>query len=74
MEINTASLTAELNPEEMSLLVRLLQRPEQLQSADKALRDYLARMQDQKERAGDSGSLDLVALRDRLRERKGYHP
>ena len=72
--INTASLTAELNPEEMSLLVRLLQRPEQLQSADKALRDYLARMQDQKERAGDSGSLDLVALRDRLRERKGYHP
>ncbi|MBQ9664316.1 MAG: DNA primase [Oscillospiraceae bacterium] len=68
--VSVASLAGSLTPEEMSLLVRLLQKPEQLSNGRKALQDYVAKIREQNE--ADPSS-DLNALRDRLRERKGYH-
>ena len=70
-EIN--SMTAELSPEEMNLLVSILQKPELISGSKSALQDYTRRIHDQKELRSGGGADDLNALRDRLRERKGYH-
>ena len=69
--VGVNALSGELSPEEIDLLVRILQKPELLQNAERAMRDYITRISEQ----GDAGrETDLNALRDRLRERKGYHP
>ncbi len=67
------SMTAELSPEEMNLLVSILQKPELLSESKLALQDYIRRIHDQKELRTGCAADDLNALRDRLRERKGYH-
>ena len=72
--ISVSALSGALSQEEMNLLVNILQKPEVLSSGRRALQDYIARIREQHElEAGDS-EMDLNALRDRLRERKGYHP
>ena len=72
--VSVSSLSGSLSQEEMNLLVNILQKPEVLSSGRRALQDYIARIREQHElEAGDS-EMDLNALRDRLRERKGYHP
>ena len=68
--ISMSVMAQELTSEEMSLLVSILQKPEQLSSSSKALEDYIRRIREQKELA--AGRTDLNALSNKLRERKGY--
>lgn len=59
-----------LDGQEMSLLVRLLQKPELLSKGDRALADYIKRIRERKEQGRQVS--DLRALADKLRETKGY--
>ena len=54
----------------MSLLVRVLQKPELLARGEQTLQDYIEKIRKRKELAASSG--DLRALASRLRERKGF--
>ena len=72
--VSISSLSGLLSQEEMNLLVNILQKPEVLSSGRRALQDYIARIHEQHELEAGGSELDLNALRDRLRERKGYHP
>ena len=69
-EVSTAALSAALSQEEMSLLVRILQKPELLSKGEQTLRDYIENIRNRKELAASSG--DLRTLASRLRERKGF--
>ena len=68
--VNTASLSAQLSPAEMSLLVRIIQKPEVLSHGDRALKDYIDRIRDTREQKAETN--DLRALANKYRERKGY--
>ena len=72
--ISISSLSAALTQDEMNLLVSILQKPEQLSSGSRALNDYIQRIHEQKERSSPGGEENLIALANKLRERKGYHP
>ena len=67
---STATLGGALDGQEMSLLVRLLQKPELLSKGDRALADYIKRIRERKEQGRQVS--DLRALADKLRETKGY--
>ncbi|MDO5459040.1 MAG: DNA primase [Eubacteriales bacterium] len=68
------ALAGSLTPDEMNLLVSILQKPEQLTGSERALKDYTTRILEQKERREQSGAPDLNALSERLRDKgKGYH-
>ena len=67
---NTATLSEALSGEEMSLLVSLLQKPELLNRSGQSLRDYIGRIKERRDEAGQAG--DLRALASRYREKKGY--
>ena len=69
--LSIGTLSQELNQEEMNLLVDILQKPELLSNGRRALDDYIRRIREQNEQ---DESVDLNTLRDRLKERKGYHP
>ena len=68
--LSTATLGGELSGPEMSLLVQLLQKPEQLKRGETALRDYITRIRDRRELA--DGQKDLRALAEKYRQKKGY--
>ena len=68
--VSTAMLSEELSSEEMSLLVSILQRPQNLASGSQALRDYIDKIREQKELSGQN--MDLRRMAEKLRERKGY--
>ena len=72
--ISVSALSGALSQEEMNLLVNILQKPEVLSSGRRALQDYIARIREQHELEAGGSEIDLNALRDRLRDRKGYHP
>ena len=72
--LSISALSGALSQEEMNLLVNILQKPEVLSSGRRALQDYIARIREQHELEAGGSEMDLNALRDRLRERKGYHP
>ncbi len=63
-------LSGELTGDEMSLLVSVLQKPENLSSSSRAAADYIAKIQKRKERR--TGATDLRNLARQLREEKGY--
>ena len=67
---NTATLSEALSGEEMSLLVSLLQKPELLSRSGQSLRDYIGRIKERRDEAGQAD--DLRALASRYREKKGY--
>ena len=67
---STATLGEALSSEEMSLLVSLLQKPELLSRSGQSLRDYIAKIRERRDEAGQAG--DLRALANRYREKKGY--
>ena len=69
--ISASALSGELSSEEMSLLVRLLQKPEQLSQGDRTMRDYIAKIKERKE-LRSAADTDLRALAAKLREKKGY--
>ena len=68
--VSTATLSEALSGEEMSLLVSLLQEPERLSRSGQSLRDYIGKIQERRDEAGQAG--DLRALASRYREKKGY--
>ena len=68
--VSTASLTDALSPEDMSLLVGLLQKPEILSNSRKSISDYINKIKDRRELRADSS--DLRALASKLRQSKGY--
>ena len=72
--VSVSSLSGSLSQEEMNLLVNILQKPEVLSNGRRALQDYIDRIREQHELEAGGRETDLNALRDRLRERKGYHP
>ena len=72
--VSISALSGTLSQEEMNLLVNILQKPEVLSSGRRAMQDYIARIREQHELEAGGSEMDLNALRDRLRERKGYHP
>lgn len=54
----------------MSLLVSLLQKPELLSRSGQSLRDYIGKIRERRDEAGQAD--DLRALANRYREKKGY--
>ena len=72
--VDVNSLSSSLSQEEMNLLVTILQKPERLSDASSTLRDYLERIREQRELQSPDGAQDLLQLRDKLRQRKRYHP
>ena len=69
-DTSTSAMAGELSPEEMSLLVSLLQAPEQLSRSRESLRDYIERIGQRQEEAAAAG--DLRALANKYRQKKGY--
>ena len=71
--VSAASLGGVLNGEEMSLLVSILQKPENLSRSTESLRDYIARIRDAgMRRDGSGGATDLKALQEQLKKTKSY--
>lgn len=68
--VSTDILSEYLSSGEVSLLIRILQKPEILSNAEATLSDYINKIHEQKEQK--AGGTDLRALADKLRERKGY--
>ena len=68
--VNTATLGGELSGDEMSLLVRVLQKPELLSRGEQALADYIRKIQEHKESRREG--TDLLQLQKKLKETKGY--
>ena len=69
--ISVSSIGELLPPEEMNLLISLLQKPEILSNSESALADYLTRIKDQKELSAES--TDLRDLANKLKDKgKGY--
>lgn len=68
--VNTATLGEALSGEEMSLLVSLLQKPELLSRSGQSLRDYIGKIRERRDEAGQAA--DLRALANKYREKKGY--
>jgi len=68
--ISTAAMGAVLSPEESALLAGIMQKPEVLRNGEKALSDYIERINEQHELS--AASEDLLALQKRLKETKGY--
>ena len=67
---STATLGEALSGEEMSLLVSLLQKPELLSRSGQSLRDYIAKIRERRDEAGQAA--DLRSLANKYREKKGY--
>ena len=68
--VSADTLAGELTGEEMSLLISLLQKPEALNRSRQSAADYIAKIQERKDRR--SGGTDLRALSEKLRQTKGY--
>ena len=68
--VNLAALLSELLPEEASRLTLIMQRPENMTERENALRDYIEKIKT--ERLKDSSKDDLLAVSNKLREKKGY--
>ena len=68
--VSTDLLAGELSGDEMSLLVSILQKPEVLSRSRQSIADYIAKIKERKELR--EGGTDLLALQERLRQRKGY--
>jgi DNA primase len=64
-------LSGTLGPEETGLLTDILQRPESLANGKKALGDYIDIMRTENRGPGTTPE-DILAYRDKLKEKKGY--
>ena len=65
--LSVETLSDTLSSDEMSLLVKILQRPERLSNSRKSAEDYIAKIRNQK-----IDSSDLRAYAEHLRQTKGY--
>jgi len=71
LTVTLPALSAELSQEEMAHLTRVVQRQDELVSED-ALRDCLAIIREESQRGRVADSSDLMALANRLKDKKGY--
>ena len=77
-QATTASLSAALSSEEMSLLVSIIQKPETLSNARQSMRDYRERIENEKARRGTGFDYAAIARQkqntayDTKKKRKGY--
>ncbi|MGX8692495.1 MAG: DNA primase [Clostridia bacterium] len=67
--LSTATLSADLSGQEMSLLVQLLQKPERLANGERAMHDYIAKMREARD-IRDSKD-DLLGYLKKQREKMG---
>ena len=65
--IDVSTLSAELSAEEMSLLVSIQQKPEDLSKAAGTLRDYIGKMRD---RTPKDGKVDIMAVLEARRQKE----
>ena len=68
--VSADMLSGELTGDEMSLLISILQKPENLSRSKQSAADYIAKIRERKERR--AGGTDLRALSEQLRKTKGY--
>ncbi len=71
LQVSLAALGEDFSPEELAHLTQVCQKKNELVSED-AFRDYLNIIQEESAKAGIQSEKDLLALRDRLRQSKGY--
>lgn len=71
-ELSVSRMTPLLSTEEMNLLIRIIQKPEQLNGGSRAMEDYLRRMKEEEEHRSGQDIRDLRALSEKLRKEKGF--
>lgn len=77
-KVSTTTLSAVLSPEEISLLVQIIQKPEILAKARQSMRDYTERINQERARRGGKPDFAAIARQkqntayDTERKRKGY--
>ena len=77
-KVSTTSLSAVLTPEEISLLVQIIQKPEILAKARQSMSDYTERIKQESSRRGGKPDFAAIARQkqntayDTERKRKGY--
>ena len=67
--VTAASLSAQLQPAEASHLAEIEQKPIKFAESDRALRDYIEKIRTERLK---TSAEDLLAVRDKYREKKGY--
>ena len=68
--VSTDVLAGELSADELGLLVAILQKPEILSRSKQSIADYIEKINERKQLR--SGGVDLMALREQLKKKKGY--
>jgi len=68
--ISISSLASELEPEEISHLTYVVQKPETLKNAASALKDYIEKIRTEKLK--ETAAQDLLTVSQKYREKKGY--
>jgi DNA primase len=63
-----ASFAQVLTDEEMSRLAQIVEKPESLAEAGRSMKDYIAVIRTERLKSTD----DLLAISEKMRERKGY--
>ena len=77
-KVSTTTLTALLSPEEISLVVNIIQKPELLANSRRSMSDYTERIKSESERCGAKPDFAAIARQkqntayDTDRKRKGY--
>ena len=77
-KVSTTTLTALLSPEEISLVVNIIQKPELLANSWRSMSDYTERIKSESERCGAKPDFAAIARQkqntayDTDRKRKGY--
>ena len=77
-KVSTTTLTALLSPEEISLVVNIIQKPELLANSRRSMSDYTERIKSESERRGSKPDFAAIARQkqntayDTDRKRKGY--
>lgn len=73
LSVGLATLAGELEPEEMSHLTQVLDRPESLQNGTKAMQDYIEIIETEYGKRSAAGESDpLLEMQKKMREKKGY--
>ena len=72
LSLQPGALSAALSPEEMSHLAGILEEPQSMANSGQALRDYLTIIRTEAAKRGGTGQDPLLAVRDKLREKKSY--
>ncbi len=70
--LQLAALTGALSPEEMSLVVELMEQPVDRANSRQALKDYMEIIETEALMRGGEETDPLLAARDKFRERKAY--